>query len=104
VTGHVEALCVSQEKGTPKKPVEQATFVVDYGIQGDAHAGDWHRQVSMLSAEEVDAWRKEAPDLGPGDFAENVLVRGIDLGQVGLGSRLRLGKAKGLADAQEGKR
>ena len=103
MTGRVEAICVSHDKGTPKKPVEQATFVVDYGVQGDAHAGDWHRQVSLLAAEEADGWREQLPDLGPGDFAENVLVRGIDLRAVGLGSRLRLGKSVELVVTQIGK-
>ncbi len=103
MTGLVEAICVSQDKGTAKKPVEQATFVVDYGVQGDAHAGDWHRQVSLLAAEEADRWRQQLPDLGPGDFAENVLVRGIDLRAVGLGSRLRLGKSVELVITQIGK-
>jgi len=103
VTGRVEAICVSQEKGVAKEPVEQATFVVDYGIQGDAHAGEWHREVSLLAAEEVDVWREQAPDLAPGDFAENVVVRGLDLGSVGLGSRLRLGKSVELVITQIGK-
>ncbi|MFW6161538.1 MAG: molybdenum cofactor synthesis domain-containing protein [Planctomycetota bacterium] len=103
MSGHIEAICVSQDKGVAKKPVEQATCVVDYGIQGDAHAGDWHRQVSLLAAEEVDAWRERDPDLGPGDFAENLLVRGVDLGTVGLGSRLRLGKSVEVVVTQIGK-
>jgi len=103
VNGRVEAICVSQEKGTAKRPVEQATFVVDYGIQGDAHAGEWHREVSLLSAEEVAEWRKQAPDLGPGDFAENVLVSGIDLGSLGLGTCLRLGKEAEVVITQIGK-
>ena len=103
MTGRVEAICVSQGKGTPKQPVEQATFVVDYGIQGDAHAGEGHRAVSLLAAEEVDVWREQLSDLGPGDFAENVVTRGIDLGGVGLGSRVRLGKQVELVITQIGK-
>ncbi len=103
MTGRIEAICVSQDKGVAKQPVEQATFVVDYGIQGDSHAGEWHREVSLLAAEEVDAWRERLADLGPGAFAENVVVRGLDLGRVGLGSRLRLGKSVELVVTQIGK-
>jgi len=86
VTGRIEAICVSESKGEAKQPVEQATFVVDYGIQGDAHAGQWHREVSLLSAEEAAAWKEQVPDLGPGAFAENILVSGLELGRVGSGA------------------
>lgn len=103
MSGQIEAICVSQSKGTPKMPVQQATFVVDYGIQGDAHAGEWHRAISLLAGEEVDAWRVELPDLGPGAFAENVVTRGIDLGRMGLGSRLRIGRGVELVITQLGK-
>ena len=104
MTGLVEAICVSQDKGTAKKPVEQATFVVDYGVQGDAHAGDWHRQVSLLAAEEVAVWRERLPDLGPGDFAENITTEGIDLLTLHLGGRLRLGESVELEITQFGKK
>ena len=103
MTGQIEAICVSPQKGTPKKPVQQATFVVDYGIQGDAHAGEWHRAISLLAGEEVDEWRQQLPDLGPGAFAENVVTRGIDLGRMGLGSRLRIGRGVELVITQLGK-
>jgi len=103
VTGRIEAICVSESKGEAKQPVEQATFVVDYGIQGDAHAGQWHREVSLLSAEEAAAWKEQVPDLGPGAFAENILVSGLELGRVGLGSRLRLGREVELTITQIGK-
>ncbi|MFP4056719.1 MAG: molybdenum cofactor synthesis domain-containing protein [Candidatus Brocadiia bacterium] len=103
MTGRIEALCVSEAKGEPKRPVQRARFVAGHGIEGDAHAGRWHRQVSLLAAEEADAWRRELPDLGPGDFAENVLLRGLDVGALGLGSRLRLGDQVELAITQLGK-
>jgi len=99
----VEALCVSSEKGTAKRPVEEARFVAGHGIEGDAHAGDWHRQVSLLAAEEVDAWRQRLPDLAPGDFAENVLVSGAEFDRFGLGTRLRLGAEAEVEIAQIGK-
>jgi len=100
----IEAICTSEAKGEAKVPVARAVFVPDHGIDGDAHAGDWHRQVSLLSAEEAAVWRERLPDLGPGDFAENVLVSGIDLGALGLGSRLRLGSQAEVAITQIGKK
>ncbi len=107
----VEALCIGRRKGERKRPVPAAEFVADHGIRGDAHAGPWHRQVSLLSAEDVaEAARRlaegrpDAPRIGPGDFAENVVVAGVDLGRLGLGSRLRLGAEVVLTVTQIGKR
>ncbi len=99
----VEALCVSEKKGTPKRPVEAVRLVPDHGIEGDAHAGDWHRQVSLLAAEEVAPWRERLPELGPGDFAENILLSGVEFDSLGLGSRLRLGKEAEVEVTQIGK-
>jgi len=89
--GKVEAVCTSEAKGTPKQAVECVTFIVDRGIRGDAHAGEWHRQVSLLAAEDVDTVRESVPDITAGAFAENIVVCGIDLNALGLGSRIRLG-------------
>jgi len=103
----VEALCTSANKGEPKRPVEAATFRPEHGIVGDAHAGAWHRQVSLLAAEDIETARRTlpdlAPDLAPGAFAENVVTAGIDLGELGLGSRLRLGADVVLSVTQIGK-
>jgi len=99
----IEAICTSEKTGEAKRPVERAAFVAAHGIEGDAHAGDWHRQVSLLSAEEAAEWRQRLPDLKPGDFAENVLVSGLDFDQLGLGSRLRLGGQVELVITQIGK-
>lgn len=102
--GTVQAICVSEKKGERKTPVKNATLVTNHGIQGDAHAGDWHRQVSLLAASDVDTMRaKGLPDLKAGDFAENVVLSGIDLGALGLGSRLRLGADVEVALTQIGK-
>ena len=62
----VEALCISERKGEPKRPVEQATFETNRGLAGDAHAGAWHRQVSILASEDVAAVRRRLPDVAPG--------------------------------------
>jgi molybdenum cofactor synthesis domain-containing protein len=101
----IKALCLSQRKGERKTAVAAADFVAASGLAGDAHAGQWHRQVSLLAAEDVAAFEQEAglSALGPGAFAENVVVSGLDLARVGLGSRLRLGAAVEVSVTQIGK-
>ena len=102
--GKVEAICISREKGQKKTPCPSAVFVVNHGIQGDAHAGPWHRQVSLLAAEDVEAMRaKGLPRLAAGDFAENLVVSGLDLKTLGLGSVLRLGTDVRVSITQRGK-
>ena len=102
--GQVEALCVSDKKGVQKHPVDSAVFLVEKGIEGDAHAGDWHRQVSILGTDDIETTRKQGlSDLGPGDFAENVVLPDMDLIGLGLGSRIRLGADVVLAISQIGK-
>lgn len=98
----VEAVCVSEEKGTRKHPVDEIELVVGEGVAGDAHAGRWHRQVSLLPAEAVDELRGLLPELAPGDFAENVLTRGLDLKALPVGTVLRAGAAE-LVVTQIGK-
>lgn len=98
----VEAVCVSEEKGTRKHPVDEIELVVGEGVAGDAHAGRWHRQVSLLPAEAVDELRDRLPDLAPGDFAENILTRGVDLKALPVGTVLRVGAAE-LVVTQIGK-
>lgn len=102
--GRVEALCVSKKKGEKKTLLKSARFVADYGIDDDAHAGAWHRQVSLLNAEDIDVMRsKGLPNLKPGDFAENVILSGIRLAELGLGSKLRLSDEVELSVTQIGK-
>jgi molybdenum cofactor synthesis domain-containing protein len=102
--GRVESLCVSERKGEKKHPVARATFLAAHGIEGDAHAGPWHRQVSLLASEDVGGVRRSGlPDIAPGEFAENVVLAGVDLGALGLGSRLRLGRDVVLSVSQIGK-
>ena len=102
ITATVEAVCVSEEKGTRKHPVDEIELVVGEGVAGDAHAGRWHRQVSLLPAEAVDELRALLPELAPGDFAENVLTRGLDLKALPVGTVLRAGAAE-LVVTQIGK-
>lgn len=102
--GRVESLCVSSKKGERKVPVPRAKFIASHGIESDAHAGTWHRQVSLLGADDVDGVRRRGmPDLAPGDFAENAVLSGVDLGSLGLGSRVRLGQDVIIAVTQIGK-
>ncbi len=91
VIGKIESLCISENKGERKHPVESVQLRAEHGIEGDGHAGDWHRQVSLLSAEDIETLRRKLPDIKPGDFAENVIVSGINLLEFGIGTRFRLG-------------
>ena len=76
---HVLAVCISENKGERKKPVEAVELRENHGIVGDAHAGDWHRQVSLLAQESIDKMRALGLDVNAGDFAENITTSGIDL-------------------------
>lgn len=102
--GRVEALCISQNKGERKTPVQRALFCADHGIESDAHANTWHRQISILAAEDIESVRQKGlPDLAPGDFAENLVLSGMDLSSLGLGTRVRLGQDVILSITQIGK-
>ena len=93
-TARVLAVCVSEKKGEQKHPVDEIELRPDWGIVGDAHAGHWHRQVSLLGQESVDALQEKLGGfrLRPGDFAENILVEGITLYKLPVGVRLALGE------------
>ena len=100
----VEALCTSEKKGERKQPATSAVFRKDFGIEGDAHAGPWHRQVSLLSLSDIEAVRKNGlPDLKPGDFAENIIVSGLNVESLGLGTKVRLGNDVEVSVTQIGK-
>ena len=102
--GKVEAICTGARKGGKKSTVPVARFVADHGIEEDAHAGPWHRQISVLAAQDIEAVRQNGlPDLTFGDFAENLVVSGVDLGALGLGSRLQLAGEAELGITQLGK-
>lgn len=87
--GNVIAVCVSKEKGTQKENVGTATFIEDWGIQGDAHAGKWHRQVSLLSHEKIEAFRSRGAQVSDGAFGENLVVSGIDFRALPLGTKFQ---------------
>ncbi|MDP8244364.1 MAG: molybdopterin-binding protein [Candidatus Hinthialibacter antarcticus] len=102
--GTIECLCISEAKGTTKTARDHVELKAAHGIVGDAHAGPWHRQVSILANEDIETIRKKGlPDLAPGAFAENIIVNGVDLSTLGLGSRLQLGGQVALSITQIGK-
>ena len=86
--GKVTAVCTSPKKGTQKKNVKEAVFIEDFGIQGDAHAGKWHRQVSLLSYDKIEAFRARGAEVEDGSFGENLVVEGIDFRTLPVGTRL----------------
>ncbi len=102
--GTVKALCISENIGEQKTPIESAVFRADHGIEADAHAGQWHRQVSLLAESDIETIREKGlDDLSDGAFAENVILSGMDLNSCGLGTRLRLGDDVVLSISQIGK-
>jgi MOSC domain-containing protein YiiM len=100
----VESICISRKKGIVKKAVENATFKVNWGIVGDAHAGKWHRQVSLLAGESIDNVKKILPTLKNGAFAENIVTRGLNLNGLNIGDRLQVGDSVILEITQIGKK
>jgi MOSC domain-containing protein YiiM len=88
----VLAVCISENKGERKKPVEAVELRENHGIVGDGHAGEWHRQVSLLAQESIDKMRALGLDVNAGDFAENITTSGIDLVSLPIGSRLQIGE------------
>jgi MOSC domain-containing protein YiiM len=89
--GRVVAVCISEKKGTQKINVNEAEFVIDHGIKGDAHAGKTHRQVSFLSLDKVDDFRSKGAEVQDGAFGENLVVSGIDFKALPKGTRLKSG-------------
>ena len=89
--GKLLAICISEKKGTQKREVPSAVLREEHGIVGDAHAGKWHRQVSLLSFEKIEDFRKRGAKIDFGAFGENLVVEGYDLKSVPVGSRFRIG-------------
>lgn len=88
----VVAVCISEQKGTQKHEVPEIQLKIDHGIVGDAHAGNWHRQVSLLAQESVEKMKVVFPDIPVGAFAENILTEGLTLFTLPVGTRLRVGE------------
>jgi len=96
MSGKIVAVCISKEKGVRKESIGEAKLVAGWGMTGDAHAGKWHRQVSLLSASSIEKMREEAKkkgiDLMPGDFAENLTTQGLELFTIPVGTYLEVGE------------
>ena len=90
--GKINAICISERRGTAKKFVDAATFVTEFGIDGDAHAGDWHRQVSLLGQGEIDAFKARGAMVEAGAFGENIIAEGFTFKNLPVGTRLKCGE------------
>jgi MOSC domain-containing protein YiiM len=101
--GRILAVCTSEEKGEKKSDIGQAMLVAEHGLEGDAHAGPWHRQVSLLSLSSVEKMRNRGIEIGFGDFAENLTVEGLDVWSLPIGTRLVVGTGVELEVTQIGK-
>ena len=89
--GEVMAVCISEKKGTQKRNVHEALFIEDFGLENDAHAGKWHRQVSLLSYEKIQDFKKKGAPVEDGAFGENLIVSGIDFKNLPVGTRFQSG-------------
>ena len=89
--GVVRGICISKKRGTAKYPVESARIVPDWGIEEDAHGGKWHRQISLLALEKIEAFREQGADVDFGAFGENLIIEGFDLRNVPVDSEIRIG-------------
>ena len=87
--GKVIAVCISEKKGTQKHPVQAAEFIEDWGIKDDAHAGKWHRQVSLLSYDKIQEFRAKGAKIEDGAFGENLVVEGFDFAKLPVGTKFR---------------
>jgi molybdopterin adenylyltransferase len=102
--GRIVAICRSDKRGTKKQAVPGVVLVENFGIEGDAHAGTGHRQISLLAVSAIDRMRTQGlSEVHPGDFGENLLIADLDLANFGLGSRLRVGKDAEIGITQRGK-
>lgn len=90
--GTVVAVCTSEKKGVAKEDIGTGELIANHGLAGDAHAGTWHRQISLLSYEKVEAFRQRGGQVKDGAFGENLLVSGIDLARLPVGALLRSGE------------
>jgi len=99
----IMSIAVSKRKGTRKDVVEEALLIKEHGLQGDAHAGEWHRQVSFLAVESIEKAKASGLSVSFGDFAENIATEGIDWVNVPVGVRFRLGESALVEITQIGK-
>jgi len=103
MSGKVIAVCTSKDKGVKKENIKSGKLIEGFGLEGDAHGGDWHRQVSLLAIESIQKMRDKGLDVLPGDFAENITTQGIDLPGLPIGNKLTIGERIVLEVTQIGK-
>ena len=99
----IVSIAKSKKKGTKKTIVDSARLIKEHGLEGDAHAGDWHRQVSFLASESIDMSRNRGLDVTFGDFAENIASTGVDWKTLPIGTRVKLGETAVVEITQIGK-
>lgn len=90
--GRVLGICISEKKGTLKTEISEAKFIEDFGIENDAHAGKWHRQVSLLEFNKIDEFRKKGANVDFGAFGENLVIEGIELHKLPIGKKIKIGE------------
>lgn len=90
--GKVIAVCISEQKGTPKRNVDKGKLIENFGLEQDAHAGNWHRQISLLSYDKVQEFKANQFEISDGAFGENLLVEGIDFKSYPIGTRFECGE------------
>lgn len=94
IKAKIIAISTSAKKGEKKHNIETAELIADYGMKGDAHAGKWRRQISLLGIKSIDQMRAQGVDVKPGDFAENITVEGVVLYELPVGTKMRIGEAE----------
>lgn len=88
--GEIKAVCISEKKGTDKKNIHECEIVEGFGLKNDAHGGNWHRQISLLSYEKIEDFKKRGGEVIDGSFGENLIVSGLDLVNIPIGTRLKI--------------
>ena len=101
--GKIIDVCLSEKKGVQKKRIDEGIFIEDFGLQGDAHAGKWHRQVSLLALEKIEDFRSKGGNVDFGAFGENLVIEGFELNKLPVGQRLTVGDEVLLEVTQIGK-
>jgi MOSC domain-containing protein YiiM len=91
MNAYILAISISEKKGVKKDNIPEGLLIENFGLKDDAHAGDWHRQISLLATESMEKIKAKGLDVGPGDFAENITTVGIDLVSLPIGTKLKIG-------------
>ncbi len=102
-TAKIVAISISEKKGQRKHNIPEAELITDFGMKGDAHAGNWHRQISLLGIASIDLMKAKGAPVAPGDFAENITVEGVVLYELPIGTKLIIGDGIELEVTQIGK-